>query len=87
MRADGVGVTSPNTQIKFLEMSNVRAQIMVAKTTESVEVMEKIINKGDPRLLVALASNINLPVEIEEQLAELSQKHPAIGKALLSRNE
>lgn len=87
MRVDGPMITSPSTQVKFLESSNTRAQVQVARTTESIEVMEKIISDMKPRLLVALASNPNLPEEIEHKLAELSEKHPAIGKALLSRHD
>ena len=87
MRISGTMVTTPTTQMQILDAKNTRAAVKVAKETESVEVMEKIIESEQPRLLVALASNNNLPQEIEARLADLGEKYPAITKALVDRRE
>jgi len=90
MSVNGVLSTTVATQLSIVSNSkDLRTTMQLARNTESIEVMESIMEKAidskQPRLLMALAQNQHLPQEIEQRLAELSEQYPGVAKTLLDR--
>lgn len=78
-----VMITSPAIQKQAFKSGDLKIQLQIARTTESREVQEEIAESDNPRLLVALAGNVNLHPSVEKMLVETEL--PGVISALLNR--
>jgi hypothetical protein len=75
--------TSASVQEKAFNNGNLKVQLQIARSTEDPEVQKSIAKSDNPRILMALASNLNLHPSIEEVLAE--SKYPGVISSLIGR--
>jgi hypothetical protein len=83
MKIQAPMITNSDIQIKAFNEGNLRIKLQLARTTEDKKVQEIILKEDNPRVLIALASNLNLDRAVEEELA--GSKLPGVVSALLSR--
>jgi len=76
-------ITGARAQESAFSSGDIRAQLLVARSTEDLEVQKLILKSDNPRILVALASNTHLHPEIEQALAK--SKLPGVLSALIDR--
>lgn len=80
------GVTTSRVLASVYENGNLAAKVKVARTIDDKKVQEEILENGNPRELMALASNPNIDEDIQLKLAELGKRYPGILATLAERN-
>jgi len=79
-------ITSSDNQIYALKhVKNVGVKLQIARTTQDVDVMKVVLDKGSTREIIHLAKNTNLPDDIVQAI--IDKDINLATKALVSRRE